>query len=1047
MLYDKSKTEKLDNELFKNPTSEYRGAPFWAWNCKLEKDELVWQIEQLKKMGYGGFHMHVRAGMATEYLSDEYMSLISACVDKAKTEEMKAYLYDEDTWPSGFAGGIVTKEKKFRQKFLAIIENKIKSVDKDTALITGEPVFITAFDVILDGDGYIIEYKQIGEDDDAVGIKKYVYLNTRKDDPRYNNQAYVDTLYKDAIDKFIDVTHERFKSVVGSDFGQTVPSIFTDEPQFYIAGTLPFATSSQPVGLPWSFGFEEDFKAKYGYNIVDKLPELFWVKKGVKYSTARYHFHDFVCGRFTETFAKNIGTWCDKNNIALTGHVMREDTLWSQSLAVGEAMRTYKYFGIPGIDMLANEKNFNTAKQCQSIVHQYGKQGMLSELYGVTDWTFDFRGHKYQGDWQAALGVTLRVPHLSWVSMKGSAKRDYPASFNYHTPWYKEYPYVEDHFARVNTILTRGKPIVKVAVVHPIESYWLHLGPEEICGQMRTLMDERHEKLTDWLLGGLVDFDFISESDILEQKVEVGDKLTVGEMTYDTVIMPANQTLRKNTFNILKKFSDNGGKLIILEKTPDLIDTKPSPLGKTLAENAMVIPFTKLEVLNALEGDKILSIQNTDGKDTTNLLYAMREDGDVKWLFIAHKDVGFRAFNNYSWKDIIQVQDIKITLKGEYIPTLYDTVKGEIYPLQCSYLNGNTVIDYSIYESDSVMLSLKSGKSDFVSDKTDKEIIFEERLFRPTDYVRDEGNVVLLDSGEYKFDDGDWLGYDEVNRITITARKAFGYSGAQCQPWVSPKTPPKHKITMKYTFDCDYLVKGAKLNLEDADKSEIYLNGKKVLNEVVGYFADKAIGTINLPRLKKGTNVLVITIPYGERDFLEASYITGDFDVKLNGVNKTITKKTGKIGFNNLVEQGMPFYGGNVSYKINYNAPTDGNYEIIVNNYRGAMIRVFVDGQDKGVIAYSPYTVSFELTKGKHEIVLKLFGNRKNTFGCLHKTNKADTWYGPGRWLPEREEFCFEYLLSKFGILSAPIIRAVKCEVGKKQSSFIDVLDKGHIFG
>ena len=79
---------------------------------------------------------------------------------------------------------------------------------------------------------------------------------------------------------------------------------------------------------------------------------------------------------------------------------------------------------------------------------------MLSELYGVTNWDFDFRGHKLQGDWQAALGVTVRVPHLTWTSMAGEAKRDYPASIGSQSPWYREYSYLEDHFARVTTAMT-----------------------------------------------------------------------------------------------------------------------------------------------------------------------------------------------------------------------------------------------------------------------------------------------------------------------------------------------------------------------------------------------------------------------------------------------------------------------------------------------------------------------------------------------------------------------------------------------------------------
>ena len=51
MLYKKNGTKDLDKKLFQNPTCEYRGAPFWAWNTKLEKDELLWQIDRLKEMG------------------------------------------------------------------------------------------------------------------------------------------------------------------------------------------------------------------------------------------------------------------------------------------------------------------------------------------------------------------------------------------------------------------------------------------------------------------------------------------------------------------------------------------------------------------------------------------------------------------------------------------------------------------------------------------------------------------------------------------------------------------------------------------------------------------------------------------------------------------------------------------------------------------------------------------------------------------------------------------------------------------------------------
>ena len=107
MLYPKNQAGELSRELFENPTSEYRGAPFWAWNTVLDKNELERQAECLKEMGFGGYHMHCRTGMATPYMSDEFLVLVGDCVKKAEDEGMLAWLYDEDRWPSGAAGGLV----------------------------------------------------------------------------------------------------------------------------------------------------------------------------------------------------------------------------------------------------------------------------------------------------------------------------------------------------------------------------------------------------------------------------------------------------------------------------------------------------------------------------------------------------------------------------------------------------------------------------------------------------------------------------------------------------------------------------------------------------------------------------------------------------------------------------------------------------------------------------------------------------------------------------------------------------------------------------
>ncbi len=195
--------------------------------------------------------------------------------------------------------------------------------------------------------------------------------------------------------------------------------------------------------------------------------------------------------------------------------------------------------------MLYDSRELNTAKQAQSAVHQYGREGMLSELYGVTGWEFDFRGHKLAGDWQAALGVTVRVHHLTWTS-------------------------------RLNTVLSRGKAVVKVGVIHPIESYWLYWGNKEQTQGLRDEMDERFKKLTEWLLFGLIDFDFISESLWKSQTPDDAllsdEAFFVGKVKYETILVPNCLTLRSSTLERLKVFQKKGGRVVFLGELPRFID-------------------------------------------------------------------------------------------------------------------------------------------------------------------------------------------------------------------------------------------------------------------------------------------------------------------------------------------------------------------------------------------------------------------------------------------------------------------------------------------
>ena len=1027
MLYKKNSAKELDLELFKNPTCEYRGTPFWSWNCKMNKDMLKRQIIYLKEMGFGGFHMHSRTGMDNIYLGDEFMDLIKFCTETAEQQQMLAWLYDEDRWASGAAGGYVTRIEKFRGREIIFTPIDLDDdLPKEQALEKGKAYFLAAYDVELADDGTLKSYKRIGRNDIAAN-KWYTFSSPLAKSPWFNNESYPDTMDKETVAKFIEVTYESYKRTVGDKFSKSVPAIFTDEPNYHNPKeelSLSFASDKKQVKLQWSRFFEEKYKEHYGEDILDSLPEIIWTLPDGKLSLTKYRYYDFSTELFVEAFADQCGQWCEKNNLALTGHVLREPRL-QQAASVGEAMRSYRSFQLPGIDMLCDYLELTTAKQCQSAVHQYGKEGMLSELYGVTNWDFDFRGHKFQGDWQAALGVTIRVPHLAWVSMAGEAKRDYPASIFYQSSWYKEYPYIEDHYARVNTALTRGKPLVNIGVIHPIESYWVSLGPNDLCKSTLDTLESNFANVTEWLLKGHADFDFISES--LLPSLQNDNPMSVGKMNYNVIVVPGLITMRRSTLNFLKRFKAAGGQLIFMGKCPQYVDVIKSDDVKELFNSSCVIDFTQSTLLDAINKFKVVDIRNSSGEIADNLIYNYRKDGDFRWLFIAH-------VKKAEQPDVLSRQDITVKLSGRFTPTVYDTINAKTYKPEFEIKGENTYIYLPVYSYDSVLLKLDSNitESKYLLPAQNKELYKVIDFKQTVDYSLDEPNVLLLDNARFALDNDPLSeNEEEILRLDNILRKQLNYPlrmSSFAQPWTIKPEKVTHSATLEFTINSEIEYKGALLAIEDLENAKIIFNGSKVQNEQVGYFTDESIKTAKLPDIKIGKNILQVTLPFGRRTNIEWCYILGDFGVKVNGYVKTITQKPQLIGFSSVTEQGFAFYGSNISYKMDFVLDSDAK-EIIIHapNYRGALISAELDGKDIGKIVFSPYNLKVSnIRSGKHLLTLKLFGTRHNSFGALHSTDSKKTWFGPNAWRTKGDAWCYEYRTKPMGILASPTIEIYK---------------------
>ena len=418
----------------------------------------------MKRMGMGGFFMHSRVGLAMPYLAPEWFDCVKACIDEASKLKMEAWLYDEDRWPSGAAGGLVTKNPQYRMRLLVVrvLDQPVKlKWNKNTlAAFTAQIAGFEARNVVRLPRG-----SRPGRL--APGQSILVFeVEVERPNPWYNGATYLDTMNPAAVREFIRVTHEAYRKQIGQHFGKTVPGIFTDEPNYGDCHTNPDRS-------PWTDAIPATFRQRYGYDLLPHLPEIFYDMDGQLMSRARYHYHDCITHLFVNAFARQVGEWCGRNKLQFTGHLLEESHLSKQTNVVGNCLRFYEHMQLPGMDSLTEHwREYDTAKQVSSAARQFGRPWRITEIYGCTDWDFPFVGHKAVGDWQVALGINIRCPHLSWYTMEGQTKRDYPAAIFYQSPWWEFYPLVEDYFARIHAVMTRGTEVRDLLVIHPIESMW-----------------------------------------------------------------------------------------------------------------------------------------------------------------------------------------------------------------------------------------------------------------------------------------------------------------------------------------------------------------------------------------------------------------------------------------------------------------------------------------------------------------------------------------------------------------------------------------------
>jgi hypothetical protein len=1044
--------------LWLDPPAIYRGAPFWSWNSELDPARLCRQIEAMHRGGMGGFFMHSRYGLKTPYLSEEWFACVSACVEKARELGLKAYLYDEDRWPSGPAGGFVTRaHPEFRAHYLLARDPR----EPVPAAGLGHPssgpsagaerpedhrvAALGLFRIERDLGGELASFAPASPESPGELIVFEVYTETPTG--WTNDGGYLDTLNPDAMTEYLRVTHEEYGKRYGADFGGVIPALFTDEPNdgFWNAGA-----SAGQVRVPWTRNMLDEFRTRRGYDLVEHLPEL--VLSGEAFSKARYDYHRTMSELFVEHFSRRLGDWCGEHGIALTGHYLLEGALDVQVTAAGACMPHYEHMQWPGIDILTDQTHeLLTAKQCSSVADQLGRERVLSELYGCTGWDWPLEGHKFQGDWQFVAGVNFRCQHLTHYSLAGGAKRDYPASICDHSPWWPHYRVVEDYFARLSLMLTRGRPVRDVLIVHPIESAW---GLVRGVGRPQPArLGEIQAALTQimyTLMGQHYDWDFGDESLLARHAEVLGDRLRVGRLDYSLVIVPPCVTLRASTVELLWKLVEAGGRVVFVGDPPDRVGgvDRDGAGAPSYCDGASVVG--RSASFGMLEG--LIGSAESCEPDPEDLMAAVEDllprrlevterglPQQCVWAMLREIDGGQLLF--LQSHDRSSEHLLEVSLPGEGPVVLWDLLTGARTTVEAETDAEFVGFTVDVPPSGSALLTLGLTVPEAVAPPEELDVADDEELKGPYAIELTEPNTLPLDYCRLKVDDEPFsdpiptLKADEL----IRARYGLGTRlGNEHQPWYLYATgvidtTPRGRCVLRWEFHVSQVPARCALAIENPDDYAICVNGHAV-SEVSGHWVDEDIRTLDIAEhLGAGANEVTLTFDYRPDMELEDLYLVGDFGVApldaeqpLAPGNVSLIAPVAELEWGSWVEQGLPFYSAAVRYKLTVEAPDAGRrLRLLLPGIACTAAAVHANGQTF-VLPWGPFQADLTeaLQPGENEVVVEVIGGRKNILGPLHTPWGPGT--GPHSFSPDHPEWTFEYHLTDHGLLEPPIVELLE---------------------
>lgn len=556
-------------------------------------------MKKLKESGLGGIVCNV--DFKNYLVSEDHWDNLIRAVEACREVGLVVWIYDEEGYPSGAAGGLVLKRNP---AFEALALTYDKSRKEPFAL-------------------------------------RPAYEHTHASNNFYAARRYPNLIDGRAVQCFIETTHEAYWRRLKKHFGKTIQALFTDEPSLMAVNIGPLPENVRknvrvidrvdekvkPLpSVPWAGDLPEKYRKRYGQDLVAVRRSLFEGNSEFDRHVRR-RFWSLVSDLVAERYFGQLQEWAQAHGVASSGHTLWEETPLHHVPLHGNALKALGRMDIPGLDMLNSDPDaviYNgwlTAGLPASAAILNGRRKVMTE---VSDFSQKMAGKgpaslevmQAAAAWQAALGVTEFTLYYSHADRSADDYREYC-----------------DFVGRLNSVLREAKPVAKVLLYYPIYDLWAEYIPvaEKLTLQSQSKrMQQIHKsflELGQRMVAGQISFAVV-DHDLLDNAEVRNSDLIIGPQRFKALVLPTGVELPEQAAAKLKQFEGAGGRVFRAKASQPEADF--SKLAGVYESGALSVKSDRIIVGRFVRDERdILLVVNVASKPYTGAVTAKNA---AEWL-------------------------------------------------------------------------------------------------------------------------------------------------------------------------------------------------------------------------------------------------------------------------------------------------------------------------------------------------------------------------------------------------------------------------------